>query len=1149
MKTTKLFGKTGTENGQSKRYLTPFLVPLLFLSVFASGCEEPTLTNLVTVKFITDGGSSIPDQTINIGETVMMPENPKKVTVTFNTNGGSAIDDQTIVSGEKAVMPINPTKSGYTFAGWYKDATLINVFNFATETITEHVTLYAKWNKNSFNQVTVTFNTNGGSAIDDQTIVSGEKAVMPINPTSSGYTFAGWYRDATLTNAFDFNTPITANITLYAKWKQNPFNQVTVTFNTNGGSAIISQIITIGGKAVMPSNPTKSGYTFAGWYRDATLINAFDFNTPITAHITLYAKWTQNPPNQFTVTFNTNGGNAIVDQTITSGEKATAPSNPTRSGYTFVGWYRDVTLTNAFDFNTPITAHITLYAKWTINTYTVTFNSNSGSFVPNVTVNHGEKATKPADPTLANYTFVGWYRDATLTNVFDFNTPITANITLYAKWTINTYTVTFNSNSGSFVPNVTVNHGEKATKPADPTLANYTFAGWYRDATLINAFDFKTPITAHITLYAKWTINTYTVTFNSNSGSFVPNVTVNHGEKATKPADPTLANYTFVGWYRDATLTNVFDFKTPITANITLYAKWTINTYTVTFNSNSGSFVPNVTVNHGEKATKPADPTLANYTFVGWYRDATLTNVFDFNTPITANITLYAKWTINTYTVTFNSNGGNAIVDQIITSGGKAVKPSNPTLANYIFAGWYRDVTLTNVFDFNTPITAHITLYARWTTLLVILDKTTHTTLLGKTTQMKATILPENAPQGLTWTSSNTAVATVSATGLITPVSAGTVNIIATSTAENSESATVAVTVRNYFYIPDENFRNKLMSINAAWFSVIDGVHGLNIGAVSGFGGVLDVNSSSIVNLQGIEYFTSLTKLHCSDNQLRTLDVSKNVNLTDLRCSYNQLTSLDVIQNVNLVVLNCNNNQLTTLDASRSVNLRWLNCFNNQLTSLDVSQNVNLWSLYCHNNQLKTLYVGKNVILTHLDCNNNQLTTLDVSGTVNLRSLYCNNNQLQTLDVSGTVNLTWLSCYNNQLQTLDVSGAVNLTWLSCYNNQLQTLDVGKNVNLTTLLCYSNYLKSLDMRGMRLVNYLYITTAGNNGGNSNRGITSIKVHSDVATHQELKNAKNAISGLQIDTYTDASGSTTYTQAICDFDPRTGARASTARACTP
>ena len=140
------------------------------------------------------------------------------------------------------------------------------------------------------------------------------------------------------------------------------------------------------------------------------------------------------------------------------------------------------------------------------------------------------------------------------------------------------------------------------------------------------------------------TVITYTVSFSSNGGSTVNSQSINYNTVATQPATPTKTGYTFAGWYSDAGLTAAFNFSTTITANITLYAKWTINAYTVSFNSNGGSTVNSQSINYNTAATQPAAPTKTGYTFAGWFSDAGLTNAFSFSTAITANITLYAKW-------------------------------------------------------------------------------------------------------------------------------------------------------------------------------------------------------------------------------------------------------------------------------------------------------------------------------------------------------------------------------------------------------------------------------------------------------------------------------------------------------------------------
>ena len=210
--------------------------------------------------------------------------------------------------------------------------------------------------------------------------------------------------------------------------------------------------------------------------------------------------------------------------------------------------------------------------------YTVTFNAYGGFPTPDEQhVKSGEKAVLPVEPTLKGYTFAFWYlgEDEQNATAYDFNTPVTENITLTAKWNINKYTVTFNPYGGTPVPPAQeVEYGLTATKPADPTLKGYTFAFWYlgEDEQNATAYDFDTPVTENITLTAKWNINKYTVTFNTDGGTPVPPAQeVEYGLTATEPAAPKKTGYTFDGWYLGD---EKYDFSAAVEQNITLTAKW-----------------------------------------------------------------------------------------------------------------------------------------------------------------------------------------------------------------------------------------------------------------------------------------------------------------------------------------------------------------------------------------------------------------------------------------------------------------------------------------------------------------------------------------------------------------------------------------------
>lgn len=281
------------------------------------------------------------------------------------------------------------------------------------------------------------------------------------------------------------------------------------------------------------------------------------------------------------------------------------------------------------------------------------------------------------------------------------------------------WVVTFNPNGGTPVPLAQeVEYGHTATKPVEPTLKGYTFDGWYLDGEE-EPFDFGTTITSDITLTAKWEINKYTVTFDSYGGSKVDPQVVEYGLYAQKPEEPTLKGFTFAYWYLDDE-NEAYDFEnTPVTADITLTAKWNINKYTVAFNTDGGTPVPPAQeVEYGLTATEPAAPEKTGYTFDGWYLGD---EKYDFSAAVEQNITLTAKWTQNTYTVTFDPNGGNELAEadktKVVKIGEAYGELPTPTRKGYNFAGWYTAAEEGTVVTADTTVTATTdhTLYAHWT--------------------------------------------------------------------------------------------------------------------------------------------------------------------------------------------------------------------------------------------------------------------------------------------------------------------------------------------------------------------------------------------------------------------------------------------------
>ena len=388
---------------------------------------------------LASNGKTVVDANGNVVTSLKVQEGEDETfTVSFNVQGhGTAPDSQTVKSGEKAEKPEDPTEDGWDFGGWYTNdgCTDGNEYDFDTP-VTDNVPLYAKWTQ-AADEFTVKFDVKGhGTAPVDQTVKAGGKATEPKEPTASGYTFGGWYTDSDCTSKYDFASEVKASMTLYAKWTAVP-TTYTVTFDVQGhGTPRAAQTVESGKTVPEPTAPAASGWVFGGWYIDKACKTAYDFNTPVTKNLTLYAKWTE----VFTVTFDLQGhGNARAAQKVESGKTATEPTAPTSSGWTFGGWYKEKECTNKYNFSTPVTQNITLYAKWTqqtVATYTVTFNANGHGTAPAAQkVKSGSTAKKPANPTATGYTFGGWYTEATCKNAYNFNTPVTRNITLYAKWT------------------------------------------------------------------------------------------------------------------------------------------------------------------------------------------------------------------------------------------------------------------------------------------------------------------------------------------------------------------------------------------------------------------------------------------------------------------------------------------------------------------------------------------------------------------------------------------------------------------------------------------------------------------------------------------------------------------------------------------
>ena len=248
-------------------------------------------------------------------------------------------------------------------------------------------------------QHTVTFDSNGGSPVPDQTVTAGDKATEPEDPTRDGYDFAGWYLCEV---KYDFDTPVTEDITLVARWTER-LAQHTVTFDSNGGSPVPAQTVTAGDKATEPEDPTRRGFDFDGWYLEG---KKYDFDTPVTADITLVARWSRQGGGSETIyyilSYDSNGGTRYKDETYRKNTVVKLDKVPVREGYTFTGWYADKALTRPID-EIKMTSDKTVYAGWTRSYIPGDLNHRDhiayvsgypdGTVRPNASVTRAETAT------------------------------------------------------------------------------------------------------------------------------------------------------------------------------------------------------------------------------------------------------------------------------------------------------------------------------------------------------------------------------------------------------------------------------------------------------------------------------------------------------------------------------------------------------------------------------------------------------------------------------------------------------------------------------------------------------------------------------------------------------------------------------------
>jgi uncharacterized repeat protein (TIGR02543 family) len=497
---------------------------------------------------------------------------PTEYTLTFDSREGSAVDPVRAAAGILVARPGDPLREGYSFQGWFSSAEGGTLCAWP-HALNADVTMYAHWQKTH----TIVFDSREGSPVDPVTAASGTLVPQPGDPLREGYSFQGWFSSAEGGTEYTWPHTLNADVTIYAHWQETH----TLAFDSREGSSVDPITAAAGTLVPKPGDPLREGYSFQGWYDAAGGGTLYAWPHTLNADVTMYAQWRENtapPPTEHTLAFDSRGGSAVDPVTAAAGTPVARPGDPARTGYAFQGWYDAADGGTLYDWPHALTGDVTMYAHWQ-KTHTLTFDSHGGSAVQPVSSYEGTAVETPADPARENHTFTGWFSSAEGGTKYPWPHILNTDLTMHAQWRENPrYTLSFDSRGGSAVADITAYAGTAVEKPADPTRANHTFAGWFDAESGGTEYPWPHVMTGNTTMHAHWQENTkYTVSFNSHGGSAVADITAYAGTAVEKPADPTRANYAFAGWFDAESGGTEYSWPYAPAANVTMHARWREN--------------------------------------------------------------------------------------------------------------------------------------------------------------------------------------------------------------------------------------------------------------------------------------------------------------------------------------------------------------------------------------------------------------------------------------------------------------------------------------------------------------------------------------------------------------------------------------------
>ena len=589
-------------------------------------------------------------------------------TISYNLDGGTnSKENPTSYTVEKVVEFKDPTKAGYVFDGWYLDADYKNKVIDTDEKV-GNLVLHAKWVLED--EYTITYaNVDNYDGITRYTV---ESNVVFKNPTKTGYKFVGWDYEGTYITS---TNGLVGDITVTAVWEIITYN---INYDLDEGTLASANPSTynVETATITLNEPEKLGYKFLGWYNGQTKVETIEQGS--TGDISLVAKWQVIT---YTITYDLNDGtNNVANKDSYSVVANITFASPTREGYTFVNWTyngQEITSTNERFEN------LVLVANWKVTNYSIVYNLDGGTnSSENPTSYNVEKVVGFKEPTKTGYTFVAWYLDSDYTTEISDTTGYAKDLVLYAKWEINSYKVSFLTGElGINVPEITMNYYETygSKLPVLEMPYGISFVTWYYETTdgeVVNITkDSIFNLTTDITLKAQYTTTAFNIVYETNGGinhsSNVTTVTaLAMAEKPLVLLAPSKTGYSFVGWYLDSSFGGeaVVEISPAILANstngiLTLYAKYEVSRYTITYQDIDGTVIKTVNNVAYNSLAELFTPTKDGYIFDAWYLNGAK---YDFNTPVTGNLTLVAMYRI--MEVSTETVMNNETVKVVVTS-------------------------------------------------------------------------------------------------------------------------------------------------------------------------------------------------------------------------------------------------------------------------------------------------------------------------------------------------------------------------------------------------------------------------------------------------------------------------------------------------